>query len=156
MAKRIPRPYIDRGRPGVPRYQRGGRLILCKDPPPVERVMLTLEAMQRRQNTLPAALWSTERLLLRWGESGGSGLPNPEAEVRETHYDPLPPDLQEKVDGIVSGSPWETLARKWYRTSLTIKDLAATLNVSRAQLYIDWKSSLWYFRGRFEAARIYE
>lgn len=148
------RPYLDPGRPGLLRYQRGGKLLLCKEPPPVLRVILTQESL-RRHNSLQPALQSTHRTLLRWGESGGTGLPNPEADVRETHYDPLPPDLQGKVDDIVKDSPWEMLARKWYRTSLTTKELAASLCVSRPQLYIDWKSSLWYYRGRFESERIH-
>jgi hypothetical protein len=159
MAKRLPRPYIDRGKPGVPRYQRGGRLLLCREPPPVPRETLTIEqllAARQRHNSLQPALEPTNRILLRWGESEGTGIPNPEAETRETHYDPLPPDLQKKVSGIVTGSPWETLTRKWYRSSLSNKELAEQLRISRTQLYNDWRSALWYFRGRFEASRIYE
>lgn len=153
------RPYIDHGQPGMLRYQRGGKLLLVKDPAPALRVTLTIEQLlsaRRRHNSLQPALQGTDRILLRWGESGGNGLPNPEADVRETHYDPLPPDLHKRVDIIVDGSPWEMLTRKWYRTSLTNKDLAVALCVSRPQLYIDWKSSLWYFRGRFEAERLHE
>lgn len=148
------RPYLDPGRPGLLRYQRGGKLLLVKDPPPVLRVVLTPESL-RRHNTLQPALQSTHRTLLRWGESGGNGLPNPEADVRETHYDPLPPDLHAKVEDVVSGSPWEILARKWYRTDLTTKALAVVLCVSKTQLYVDWGCSLWYFRGRFESEQIY-
>jgi hypothetical protein len=156
--KRLARPYVDHGWPGLRRYQRGGSLRV-KDPPPVLRVTLTIQQLleaRRRHNSLHPDLEPTNRLFLRWGESGGTGLPNPEAEVRETHYDPLPPDLQAKVDGIVEGSPWEKLTRKWYRTSLTNKELAVELNVSRRQLYYNWHSSLWYFRGRFEAERVHE
>lgn len=144
------RPYLY-----VPRYQRGGALLLCKDPPPVVRVILSRESL-RRHNSLQPALQPTHRMLLRWGESGGNGLPNPEADVRELHYDPLPPDLQERVDGIVAGSPWEMLTRKWYRTDLTTKALADELCVSRKQLYVDWGNSLWYFRGRFETEAVHE
>lgn len=140
------RSYVGR----VPRYQRGGGVVLVKDPPPVERVILTLQAF-RRHNTLNPILQPTDRVLLRWAESGGTGLPNPEAETRETHYDPLPPDLQAKVDEIVAKSPWETFVRKWYRTNLTVKELAEVLCISRVQLYADWRAALWYFRGRFES-----
>lgn len=147
--------YVDRGAPGELRYQRDGALPLVKNPPPVQRIILTLQTL-RRHNTLQPALQPTHRMLLRWGESGGTGLPNPEAEVRETHYDPLPPDLQGKVDDIVFGSPWESLARKWYRTTLTGKELADVLRVSRSQLYADWRAALWYFRGRFENEGIHE
>jgi hypothetical protein len=79
---------------------------------------------------------------------------NPEADTRETHYDPLPPDIQGKVDDIVAGSPWETLARKWYRTTLTGQELADAMFISRSQLYADWRASLWYYRGRLEADEI--
>jgi hypothetical protein len=149
------RPYLDLS---LRRYQKGGALLLCKDPPRPMRVTLTMEqllAARQRHNSLQPALQPTDRILLRWGESGGNGLPNPEAEVRETHYDPLPPDLHEKVDDIVEGSPWEMLTRKWYRTSLTNRELAVSLCVSRPQLYIDWKSSLWYYCGRFESEHVY-
>lgn len=145
------RPFVDHGRhPEVERM---------KDPPALPRVVLTVEKFAerlKRHNALQPALVGTHRLLLRWGESGGNGLPNPEAEVRELHYDPLPPDLQERVDEVVDESPWEVLTWRWYRTSLTVKALADEMAVSRAQLYIDWKSSLWYFRGRFESECIHE
>lgn len=151
---KILHPYVDRGAPGVLRYQPDGGLPVVKDPAPVQRVMLTLQAL-RRHNTLQPALQPTHRILLRWGEGGGNGLPNPEAEIRETHYDPLPPDLQTKVDDIVAGCAWESFAWKWYRTSLTAKDLADVMCISRVQLYADWRACLWYFTGRFEAERVY-
>lgn len=156
---KLPHPYVDFGRPGMLRYQRGGKLILCKEPERAPRVTLTMErllAARRRHNSLQPALEPTNRLLLRWGESGGNGLPNPEADIRESHYDPLPPDLQQKVDDVVTGSPWELLARKWYRTSLTNRELAVVLGVGKTQLYVDWGNSLWYYRGRFEAERVCE
>jgi hypothetical protein len=151
---KIPHPYVDRGPAGVLRYQQDGGLPVVKDPEPVQRVMLTLQAYQRH-NTLQPALQPTHRMLLRWAEGGGNGLPNPEAEIRETHYDPLPPDLQTKVDDIVDGCAWETFARRWYRTSLTAKELAAEMCITRTQLYKDWNACLWYFTGRFESERIY-
>jgi hypothetical protein len=152
--KRLPHPYVDRGRPGTLRYEKDGGLPIVKDPEPVDRVILTLQSL-RRQNTLQPALQPTHRMLLRWAEGGGNGLPNPEAEIRETHYDPLPPDLQTKVDDIVAGCAWELLARKWYRTSLTGNDLAKEMGVTRTQLYKDWNCLLWYFTGRFEMERIF-
>lgn len=152
--KRLPNPYVDRGPPGALRRDRSGAVPLVKEPVPVERVILTLQSL-RRQNTLQPALVPTHRIFLRWGESGGTGMPNPEAETRETHYDPLPPDLQAKVDDIVTGCAWEFLARKWYRTTLTGQQLADSMHISRTQLYVDWRASLWYFTGRFEAERVY-
>jgi hypothetical protein len=154
MSKRLPHSYVDRGPSGELRYQGDGELSLVKDPPPVERVILSLQSL-RRQNSLQPALQPTHRTLLRWGESEGSGIPNPEAETRETHYDPLPDDLQKKVSDIVTGSAWETLARKWYRTTLTGQQLADAMCISRSQLYNDWRAMLWYFTGRFQAERIY-
>ena len=146
------RAYVDLG-------WRRDQSLRVKDPLPLPRVVLSqaaFEQAQRRHNALQPALQGTHRILLRWGESGGNGMPNPEADVRELHYDPLPPDLQQKVDDVVIDSPWEFLARKWYRTSLTIKDLAEVMCISRVQLYADWRASLWYYRGRFEADRVYE
>jgi hypothetical protein len=145
------RPFVDHGyhAPAEP----------MKDPPALPRVVLTVEKYAerlKRHNALQPALVGTHRLLLRWGESGGNGLPNPEADVRELHYDPLPPDLQTRVDAIVEVSPWASLTRKWYRTDLTVTALADDLCVSRRQLYYDWGSSLWYYRGRFESECVHE
>lgn len=154
VSQKIHHPYVDRGPPGVLRYQPDGGLPVVKDPAPVQRVMLTLQSL-RRHNTLQPALQPTHRMLLRWGEGGGNGLPNPEAEIRETHYDPLPPDLQTKVDEIVDGCAWEFLAKKWYRTNLTAQGLADEMCISRRQLYADWNALLWYFTGRFEAECVY-
>jgi hypothetical protein len=148
MNKRVSRPYVDRGAPGAPRYI-GGVMPLVKEPPSVPLRILQVAAL-RRHNTLEPQLEETNRILLRWSESGGTGLPNPEAETRETHFDPLPPDLQEKVDGIVDVSPWKTLTIKWYRSPIERRGLADVLRISRSQLYTDWRCSLWYYRGRFE------
>jgi hypothetical protein len=153
MSKRTLHTYVDRGPPGL-RYQNDGDLLLVKDPQPVERIVLTLQSL-RRQNTLQPALQPTDRILLRWGENEGTGMPNLEAETRETHYDPLPPDLQAKVSAIVTGCAWELFTRKWYRTTLTAQQLADVMCISRSQLYADWRACLWYFTGRFEAERIY-
>lgn len=147
-------PYVDRGRPGSRRYGVDGNVSFVKEPPTVERVILTLQAL-KRHNTLEPVLQPTDRVLLRWGETGGSGLFDPDAERRETHYDPLPPDLQMKVERIVEGCAWETFARKWYRTSMTATELAEWMRISRTQLYKDWRAALWYFTGRFEAERIH-
>lgn len=152
MARNI-RPYVDHGRPGALRYQRG-IVITVRVPEPVQVRRLALEAI-RRHGSLEPELQETNRILLRWGESAGSGLPNPEAETRETHYDPLPPDLQEKVTGVVDGSPWRHFTRKVYLATLTGKSLAEELGLSRTKFYSDLRSSLWFFRGRFENERIY-
>ena len=153
MTKRLLRPYVDRGVPGTIRYL-GDRMPLVKEPPTVPLKILTIPIL-RHHNKLEPPLQATNRVLLRWAESGGSGLPNPEADIRELHYDPLPSDLQERVDLIVDGSPWGMLTRKWYRTTLDRKDLAVALRISRTQLYADWRAALWYFTGRFESERIY-
>lgn len=125
-----------------------------REPPLVPVRLLKLAAI-RRHNSLEPQLQETNRVLLRWGEGGGTGLPSHDAEIRETHYDPLPPDLQEKVDEIVDDSPWKTLTVKWYRSARDRKILANELRISRSQLYTDWRCSLWYYRGRFELKRIH-
>lgn len=143
------RVYVDHG------YRNTDERV--KEPPMVQRVMLTLAMHKRlqREKILDPELQPTHRTLLRWGESGGNGLPNPEAEIRETHYDPLPPDIQEKVDDIVNASPWGKLVRKVYRTSLTNEQLFVELGIKRTKFYTDWPKALWYFRGRFESERVY-
>lgn len=147
---RKPRPYIDRGRPGTLRYQRG-HLPQVAEPPAAPHVILKLQAL-RRHNTLQPELQPTHRIFLRWVETGaGTGLPNPDAERRELHFDPLPPDEEERVTAIVRESPWEHLIKKWYLSTLDSQRLADALCISRTQLYADWRSALWYFRGRLEA-----
>jgi hypothetical protein len=147
------RPYIDRGAPGTLRYQ-GGELLMVIEPPRVPVRMMQLQEL-RRHNTMEPELMATHRTLLRWSEGGGSGLRNPEADIRETHYDPLPPDLQERVDDIVDSSPWRSLTVKRYRSAQTVKALAIELRVSSTKLHADIRAALWYYRGRFEAARVY-
>lgn len=153
MRERKSRPYVDRGIPGTARVI-GGVMPFVRAPPlvPVRAMKL---AMLRRHNTLEPQLQETNRILLRWGESGGTGLPNHEAEIREVHYDPLPADLQEKVDGIVEACPWKHLTLKWYRSARDRQELAKELGLSRSQLYADWRCALWYYRGRFELLRIH-
>jgi hypothetical protein len=143
------RVYVDRWR--TPTDER------VREPPAVQLAMLTLKTHRKlqREKILKPELQPTHRTLLRWGESGGNGMPNPEADVRETHYDPLPPDIHEKVDDIVSASPWEAFTRKIYRTNLTNEQLLVELGIKRTQFYCDWNSSLWYFRGHFEAQMVY-
>lgn len=147
-------PYIDRGRPGSLRYDHHGRPLRAKSPPPVLVRRLTLELI-RRHNSLEPELQETNRILLRWGERAGTGLPNPDAETRETHYDPLPPDLQERVTLLVDASPWARFTRKVYLSTISGKSLAEQLGLSRTKFYSDLRASLWFFRGRFEAERIY-
>src|ERR1051325_1247686 len=99
------------------RYQ-GGMLLTVRAPVSIHVRRLALEAI-RRHNSLEPELEGTHRVLLRWSESEGTGLPNPDAEVREIHFDPLPLKIQERVTEIIDSSPWATLTRKLYRTALT-------------------------------------
>jgi hypothetical protein len=134
--------------PGTLRFQ-GGNLLLVNDPPKTKEIILKLQELQRH-NTLIPALQPTNRLFLRWSESGGTGLFNPEADRRELHYDPLPSVEEEWVNEVVNNSPWETFMKKWYKSTLDSKSLAEELCISRTQLYNDWRNALWYFRGRLE------
>jgi len=147
------RPYIDHGAPGQLRYQ-GGKRLEVRIPPVIPKVVITLQAV-RRHNSMEPPLQPTHRIFLRWSENAGTGMPDPDADRRESHYDPLPPDLQSKVDSILSESPWETLIRKRYRTNLNMSELADELCISRSQIYADLRAALWYFTGRFQAACIY-
>lgn len=109
----------------------------------------------RQRYSIEVELIETHRILLRWSEDLGSGLPNLEAETRETHYDPLPPDLQERVTLIVDSSPFAKFVRKLYRTVVTGRALAAELGISHTKLLSDRRAALWYCRGRFEADYIH-
>lgn len=145
--------YIDRGRPG-PRYENGGALVLMKGQlPQLIPRKLPLEEL-RRHNALEPELQDTDRVFLRWSECEGSGLPNPEADVRETHYDPLPLEIQQWVSGIVARSSWFELIRKLYLTNLRGGSIAEQLGISRAQFNVNRRVALWYFKGRFEAENL--
>lgn len=109
----------------------------------------------RQRYSIEVELIETHRILLRWSEDLGSGLPNLEAETRETHYDPLPPDLQEKVTLIVDGSPFAKFVRKIYRTAVTGRALAEELGISHTKFLSERRVALWYCRGRFEADYIH-
>lgn len=146
-------PYVDRGEPGTARVI-GGIMPFVREPPrPPVRLLKLVEI--RRHNSLEPQLEETNRVLLRWSEGGGTGLPDHDAETRETHYDPLPPDLQEKVDEVIDASPWRLLTVKWYRSALDRQKLAEQLGIPRRTLYSDWRCALWYYRGCFERLRIY-
>lgn len=146
-------PYIDRGTPGL-RYQRGGALILMEHSPvPVAIRRLKLEELRRR-NSLEPELQDVNRIFLRWSEREGSGLPDPEADIRETHYDPLPLALQERVTVIVNESPWQKFIRKLYSSTLKQGSLAEQLGISRSQLNIKRSNALWFFKGRFQSEGI--
>jgi hypothetical protein len=148
------RPYIDYGKPGL-RYQRGGALIVMQaEPEPVRIQRLALEVI-KRHNSLEPELQPTHRVLLRWTENEGSGLPNPDADKRETHYDPLPMAVQSKVTEIVDSSPWARFIRKIYFSTVERGSLAEQLGISRTQFYSDRRSALWFCRGRFESECIY-
>lgn len=114
-------------------------------------MILKLQAL-RRHNSLQPELQPTHRVFLRWSESGGSGLPNPNADKRELHFDPLPLEQEGIVSEIVRTCPWETLIREWYLGTLDSQRLADGFGISRTQLYTDWRCALWYCRGRLEAA----
>jgi hypothetical protein len=151
------RVYVDRGKPGTPRLERGGALVLMKEEvppllPSLDR-KLTLQSL-RRHNSLEPDLQDTHRLLLRWSERGGSGLPDPEADVREIHYDPLPLELQERVTAIIEDSPWDKLIRKLYFSTLKKGSLAEQLGISRAELNNRRNNALWFFKGCFQVAGI--
>lgn len=151
---RKPLPYVDRGRPGLLRYQRGGALIIMEQQvPPVHIRRLKLEEL-RRHNSLDPELQDTHRVLLRWSENEGTGLYNPEADIRETHYDALPLEVQERVTVIVNASPWRDDVGKLYFSNLKKASLAEQLGISRAQLSIRHNNALWFFKGRFESEGI--
>lgn len=144
-------PYVDRGKPGL-RFQRG-TVITVREPVPVSIRRLALEEIQRH-NSLETELQDTHRVFLRWSETAGTGEFNPEAEVREMHYDPLPLEVQQRVTQLVDESAWRKFIRKLYFSTLSRGSLAEQLGISRAQLYADRRASLWYFKGRFEAEHI--
>lgn len=149
-----PQPYVDRGPPGSLRYNARGVLITVRSPPPVNVRRLALEVI-RRHNSMEPELVGTHRVLLRWMEREGTGLPNPDAEKRETHFDPLPLEVQQRVTDIVDESPFAKFTRKLYGTNLTGRSLAQQLGISHTKLLSERRAALWYFRGRFESERIY-
>lgn len=129
-------------------------LLRVADPPTARGAILTLKAL-RRHNSLDPELQPTHRIFLRWAEPGPSGAGPPDLDVapRETHFSPLPPDVQAIVTDLVHDAPKRTglLIRRWYRSQRDTVEIMAELKVCRKQLYIEYKQGLWYFRGLFES-----
>jgi hypothetical protein len=113
--------------------------------------ILTLESL-RRHNMLEPELQPTHRYFLRWAAGSGTGLANPDARERETHFDPLPEREAIIVDQMVLRAPGRMpkLMKRWYRSDMDSRAIAEAFGVSRTQIYVEWRSALWYFRGRFE------
>jgi hypothetical protein len=55
----------------------------------------------------------------------------------------------------VDGSPFARFIRKLYRTTLAGRALANELGISHTKLLSERRAALWYYRGRFEADRVY-
>lgn len=147
------RPYVDRGVPGQIRKP-GGILLRVAEPPSARRAILTLKAL-RRHNSLDPELQPTARIFLRWAEPGpsGAGPPDPDVAPRETHFSPLPPDVQALVTDLVQDAPdrMRLLIGRWYRSQRDTVEIMKELGVCRKQLYIEVNAALWYFRGLFES-----
>lgn len=118
-----------------------------------------VEASNPQRGTLVADLVSTDVVLQRWAESVGSGLANTQEgeweEGAESIWPPLDDDTATVVDQTILHAPrrYSQLVRRWYRTPLSSTVIANDMGVSRSGLYLEWNSSLWYFKAAFSATK---
>lgn len=103
---------------------------------------------------LDEELMPTDRLMTRWAVSIGFGLPSEEWDERPIARPPKLDDATAIVvdQAIMRGIPrYRNLVRTWYKTPTPSTSIAERLGVSRAGLYLEWRSSLFYYRGEFRA-----
>lgn len=111
-----------------------------------------------RHNALDPELVPTDRILDRWAVSVGSGLPSGNwDDTPRSRPPPLDDQTAIEVDRIILQLPhkYKTLVVRWYKSPLPRAAIAREMGLSsRTGLYLEWRSALWYLRGRFHGVGI--
>jgi hypothetical protein len=101
---------------------------------------------------LDEELMPTDRVMRRWAVSIGMGIPTDEWDERPTSRPPRLDDATAIVvdQTIMRGLPrYRRLVRTWYKTPTPSTSIAESLGVSRSGLYLEWRCSLFFYRGAF-------
>lgn len=114
---------------------------------------------KRAPNALDPELVPTDRIMQRWAVSVGGGLPTDSwDDTPEAKPPALDDDTAIKVDRIVQhglNAKYHKLAVRWYKSPAPRQQIAQEMGLgSRTSLYLEWRSLLWYLRGRFHGVGI--
>lgn len=111
-----------------------------------------------RQNALDPRLMPTDRHLQRWAVGQGTGLSNPDAAdgPPKAHLDPLPQDQSIVTDQVIIHSPtnFRRFVHDWYRSSMSVEQIAERLGMTRQTVYLERRIVLAYYLGRLSEAGI--
>lgn len=102
---------------------------------------------------LDLVLVPTNRILERWAVGSGDGLPSDEwDDSRKSRLSPLDDRMHIEVDQIILRSPpiYHRLARQWYCGTGNTTAMAHSMGLTRTGLYLEWRCTLFYFKGAFE------
>lgn len=107
-------------------------------------------------NALDVRLAPTDRWLMRWAASSGSGLPlPPEAAdfLPRTRVPPLAPEDAVLTDHLVSEAPyrWDAFLHSWYRSEKSAEQIGMILGIGRTAVYGEHKVVLGYMLGQLLA-----
>lgn len=102
---------------------------------------------------VPPEFAATDRILLRWAASVGSGLKSEGDPAEATGYPPLPDDQAILVDRAIQFAPdaQRQFVVLWYKTPMPRSQIAMRLGISRSTLYVERNAMLSYFQQRFRA-----
>ena len=110
-----------------------------------------LQQGSSRLAQLDERFMATDRILMRWSASIGSGLPRDDwDDTARARLPPLDDATAIVVDRLVMQAPHvvRSLIRSWYCTPTPVESMARDRAISRATLYLRWRASLEYMRGR--------
>lgn len=106
--------------------------------------------------SLPAELFTTDRVLKRWAVSVGTGLPEDKwDDTRKARLSPLDDATAIVVDQIVCSSPEQTkkLLVLWYKTPHPVSEIARRLKMRHESTYRGHAVVLHYQKWRFLGSR---
>jgi hypothetical protein len=110
-----------------------------------------------RPGALDPELVPTDRIMQGWAAGSGSGLPSEKWDDRpKSRAPPLDADTFLVVEGIYVRLPakYKTLVHSWYRTPVPRSAIARSMGLPRTSVYLEWRSVLWYLRGRLHGAGV--
>ncbi len=111
-----------------------------------------LQQGSSRLGSLDQRFIGTDRILMRWAASIGSGLPSERwDDTVQIKLPPLDDATAVVVDRIIMAAPHEVraLVRSWYCTPTPVDTMARMRRISRRTLYLRWRAALEYMRARF-------
>ncbi len=109
---------------------------------------------------LDPELVPVNRIMERWAVSVGDGLPPEDGswnDEPQTNVPPLDDATAIEVDRIVMHQlpqKYRTLALRWYKSRQPREVIREQMGLGATSLRLEWRSMLWYLRGRFHGIGI--